>query len=617
MFVRNDNLILERETYVVSALNIPRTQLTGRLGNRFLLGILVSLSSAWSGVASAELEPFDCYQTSRVLISCTGEIVAETDVLVFRLVPGHPKDPFCEPMPCDKGIVECTLDCSDYIDKSASVCEGLTDFILTHLCDCLSEQAPDLFRCVPDAKDPNAIFIQSATSFHCCLAFGSLRLEGFGHPLDNCPIFNLCDGVHGNETSNPDLFTGGLGFECEMIDCGEPTPTPTESETSTETATETVTETATVTETPTGTATETATSTETTAPSSTPTSTLTESPTSTETATSTVTETATSSPSPSPTVTETATATATPSSTVTETATSTPSPSSTVTETATSTPSPSSTVTETVTPTSTATSTVTETASATPSVTSTATPSETVTETSTSTPTSTETETSTATSTPTPTASNTAPPVICSTTFSFTCPEVFSTKPGEFCLRLHEFPKSDKACDPVDCSTRDAYLACTILCPDLSGETKPTCLTFHTLLADQLLACFASYPGLGVYVHAITDETLVLRVDAPFPCSWCVASDELGHPCDGNSGIGLGDCGPVSLCGGMSLDAVTQNCHPLAPVCDRNGDGMVNEKDLLGYLLQRQDAAKGFVTYPSCVYPVDLFSYSLQWCGQP
>lgn len=222
----------------------------------------------------------DCTHTVRIILSCTDEKSLKPCLLTFKLTPGEQKPSGCEPVLCDEAIVECTLDSGLYLGgKSAILCEGLMDYLLDHLCACLSEQGQGFARCRADEEFPFSLIIESREPFGCCLSSPEIVEEGYGILLGDCPLYNICDGLVGNETREVDGHESGLGIRCEPIPCEEIPPTATPTGTSTETRTETFTETPTATETVTETA----------------------SPTATESASATPSETHTESPSPTPT----------------------------------------------------------------------------------------------------------------------------------------------------------------------------------------------------------------------------------------------------------------------------------------------------------------------------
>jgi hypothetical protein len=84
------------------------------------------------------------------------------------------------------------------------------------------------------------ITIQSRFPFYGCVCGDEVGVScnsNNARPLSVCPIYHLCDGVTGNETSDPNLFHGGLGFEWIEGPCpGFVSPTPTPSSIPTPTA---------------------------------------------------------------------------------------------------------------------------------------------------------------------------------------------------------------------------------------------------------------------------------------------------------------------------------------------------------------------------------------------
>ncbi len=92
-------------------------------------------------------------------------------------------------------------------------------------------------------QEGQGVLIRSEIPFQCCLCSeetGNLCEQNQGHPLSVCPIYNLCDGIPGNETNDPEAFDGGIGLKLIDGPCWEgstatPTPTNTQSQTPTPT----------------------------------------------------------------------------------------------------------------------------------------------------------------------------------------------------------------------------------------------------------------------------------------------------------------------------------------------------------------------------------------------
>jgi hypothetical protein len=243
-----------------------------------------------------------CVQAATLSISCSSglELFGETQPFRLRLQAGVQSATLCAPVSCatPDNLVDCLIDCASLSITHGTDCDAITQAIIQQIGMCIDDQAGAFMTWT--AVTGVGLCIESQREFHCCVCGDEFGLDcstGLGHPLDICPIYNLCNGEFGDEM-NP-IDNTGLTLECIAKAC-PPTPTPTPTVTPTFTETVTPTETSTPTNTP-----------------PLPTATATNTPTVTAAATSTQTPTATTPQA-------TATATNTPTATPPETSTPTP-----------------------------------------------------------------------------------------------------------------------------------------------------------------------------------------------------------------------------------------------------------------------------------------------------
>ncbi|NUN96543.1 MAG: hypothetical protein HUU16_10250, partial [Candidatus Omnitrophica bacterium] len=264
-------------------------KLRGTIGA--LLGA-VALLAVCAAPARAGV-PFNCVQAATLTLSCTGGFTASaTETFRFTLMGGITLGTTdCVPVFCTNTaapvVVECNVTCNPFAPVTNPNCDDVLSAMVTQIGNCIDANLSGNFVWEPVSGAPGSILIQSQIPFYCCVCWEtttgpSACGSGFGIPIGNCPVYNLCDGIDGNEANDIVDFVSGIGIECLDAVCPPsatptptetavpPTETPTESatETSTDTVTETPTETPippteTVTETPTDTVTETATPTST------------------------------------------------------------------------------------------------------------------------------------------------------------------------------------------------------------------------------------------------------------------------------------------------------------------------------------------------------------------
>ncbi len=225
--------------------------------------------------------PIACVQAATLTISCSGTIggFGTPSNPRLRFHSGPVPTTSCVPIssPTQTLLVDCEIDCTFYATSTTapSDCASIIELLALDIGACIDSQSGGLMQW--QYVTGVGLVVTSESDFHCLLCgdeFGLPCSLNIGHPIGNCPLYNVCNGEDGDE--NFLSLESGLGFACEVTDCPiTPTPTPTNTATATSTATPT--------QTPTGTL---------------PTATFTPTPTGTSTATPTATETATATQGP-------------------------------------------------------------------------------------------------------------------------------------------------------------------------------------------------------------------------------------------------------------------------------------------------------------------------------
>lgn len=237
----------------------------------------------------------ECRYAMHLIFDCTGEWMNDQQgMMKLAFIPGSLKHEMCEPIPCDEAFFDCVLECRLLDGQQDESCRGIGQSLIEQVTHCVEKKSGGNFCWKRDQKTPMGVFIESSEPFYCCLCTWEAGVPcdaTFGLPIGNCPIYNLCDGIPGNETSNWNEFLGGIGIECFHAVCPDPMPTEIATETPTEEMTETPIETLS--------ATPTATSTQN--PTPTPTWTWTTKPSPSATSTTQPTMTGTSTPTLTPT----------------------------------------------------------------------------------------------------------------------------------------------------------------------------------------------------------------------------------------------------------------------------------------------------------------------------
>ena len=169
-----------------------------------------------------EESPCVCDYAAHLIFSCTGQFPVDEGSIQLRFGFGAYEENDCEPAVCGDSVSQCTLSLVVRRTKSGSLCEVIPELLVSQLENCLNEQGKRIFCVLRDDKYPGGIFILSSEPFHICLCSAEMDLpcDGpLGHVLSGCPIYNLLDGIGGNETQDPSLFHAGIGIEFEPVTC--------------------------------------------------------------------------------------------------------------------------------------------------------------------------------------------------------------------------------------------------------------------------------------------------------------------------------------------------------------------------------------------------------------
>lgn len=205
------------------------------------LGLTATPSQTFTATATAT-EPFVCVQAANINLYCLGQISPSAEPLHLKLHAGVLSATTCAPAACDGPVIaDATLDLALL---SSSTCETAFDQLSSLIISAIESQTGGSIVATTLGQPEGSIFIQSETPFYCCICTEEAGLpcnNVDGWPIGICGLFNLGDGINGNETDFGG-FTGGIGIECVDALCEVSTPTPTPTETTpalTPTATET------------------------------------------------------------------------------------------------------------------------------------------------------------------------------------------------------------------------------------------------------------------------------------------------------------------------------------------------------------------------------------------
>ncbi|MCG3199520.1 MAG: hypothetical protein GHCLOJNM_04038 [bacterium] len=168
--------------------------------------------------------PYQCVQAARLEFACKGGIgqSGAPGPLRFRIHVGSYPSANCAAFKTNElqPLVDCELDCSGFVSSGTETCGALLDALVAQVSTCIAEQAPGAFEWAPVPGSPGALIIRCSVPFVCSLCAEEISLSCAGengHPLGICPLYNLCDGLAGNENSVTHSI--GLGIQCLNASC--------------------------------------------------------------------------------------------------------------------------------------------------------------------------------------------------------------------------------------------------------------------------------------------------------------------------------------------------------------------------------------------------------------
>lgn len=169
-------------------------------------------------------------QAYRVRFVCNGP-VAEASPFRVNLLPLPPTLPVpvpgCDPVPCDRPLLNCELRCAPRASDGG--CDPLA--LARQLCECVRMSNLPI-QCEPAAD--GSVLLKGYGEFLVVVTgpeLGARPGACVGLPLwPECPVNNLCDGIAGNERERP---VGGVSVTIERVDLPPPTwpsPQPTKTQ---------------------------------------------------------------------------------------------------------------------------------------------------------------------------------------------------------------------------------------------------------------------------------------------------------------------------------------------------------------------------------------------------
>lgn len=177
---------------------------------------------------------------TQFFIRCAGGINTlggGAEAFHFRIVEGQLPGsfgPVTGPSPSFVGcevintLVDCEIDCNETpFNETGFGCDDIIAEIASQIDACINDQAPGIFTFEAITGVANAYQLANNTTTPTYLGICSPEIslscdDQICHPLNFLPIFNLCDGLRGNETEFDDIDQG-VGFEV----IPPPIPTPT------------------------------------------------------------------------------------------------------------------------------------------------------------------------------------------------------------------------------------------------------------------------------------------------------------------------------------------------------------------------------------------------------
>lgn len=191
--------------------------------------------------------PFPCVESATLTLHAATPMVLSPGPLRLRFYSvGEESD--CPEPPCiDELMLDCLIDCSAWSESTPASSAELTDALMLQITDCLDSNLGTDFVWSPVTH--GAILVRSVAEFSvglCGDEIGDCESPSDPHLLNDSPLYNLCNGIAGDESSIES--TSGIGFSiaegpCPAIpngsDCFTHTPTPSPSPTSSLTLTQT------------------------------------------------------------------------------------------------------------------------------------------------------------------------------------------------------------------------------------------------------------------------------------------------------------------------------------------------------------------------------------------
>jgi hypothetical protein len=156
-------------------------------------------------------------------VVCNGAAAEFTGDLTLRLLPGIPQERFCLPAEFEEEWPSCILHFERGGDESPFDCDSLPGRIVQDVSSCLAAQAPEIRR-VGFQVDSSQLLLISDRPFSIGICSDEIGLpceEGWHIPLTRCPVYNLLDGVPGNEVHSILSFESGIGLRWLPFSCGD------------------------------------------------------------------------------------------------------------------------------------------------------------------------------------------------------------------------------------------------------------------------------------------------------------------------------------------------------------------------------------------------------------
>ncbi len=186
----------------------------------------------------------DCHYAVHIIFDCAGQFSLGEGSLGLSIIAGESPGTGCEPVVCEDALARCTLSMASNTTKSAELCQVIPGILVAQLTECLGSSEQSRLCVKPDTKYEGGVFIEASEPFYLCLCSDEMGVscnESMGVVLGTCPVYNLLDGIGGNEVHDWREFQSGVGIEVNAAVCPEvfPTDTPTNTPVPTSTPTNT------------------------------------------------------------------------------------------------------------------------------------------------------------------------------------------------------------------------------------------------------------------------------------------------------------------------------------------------------------------------------------------